>query len=311
MKRGDAPPEKLPKGVARLARPRGGRAFRAAIRQGKGKGVEVHLGLYETRWLAALAYATAAGLLGRGVPPVHAPTAEEPTAEEVRAVVARVRRRLGIGISPGGAPRGVVEVAPTTADLLTFFEVIVVGFWRGQASADDSDHPDAGLDAAARRLASSASLLFWSRSSGHPDPLDAMTELVARRLGAAFRRPDVTRAVLDDDGDEPWRVARWLVLPDVFPGRRARGFREEVRRLYAESFKAEHDDDDDGNGNSRPPGWALLLGLTPPFDPDRVRAAYRTCSRAAHPDAGGSDSAFIRLRAAYEEALAYLAARDH
>ena len=307
MPAGDSGPEKekLPKGVARLARPRGGRAFRAAIRQGKGNGIEVHLGLYETRGLAALAYATAAGLLGRGVPTVHAPTAEEPTAEEVRAVVARVRRRLGI--IDGPARRDAVEAAPATEDLLTFFEVIVVGFWRGQASADDSDHPDAGLDAAARRLASSASLLFWSRSSGHPDPLDAMTELVARRLGAAFRRPDVTRAVLDDDGDEPWRVARWLVLPDVFPGRRARGFREEVRRLYAESFKAEHDDDDDGNGNSRPPGWALLLGLTPPF----VRAAYRTCSRAAHPDAGGSDSAFIRLRAAYEEALAYLAARDH
>ena len=89
---------------------------------------------------------------------------------------------------------------------------------------DDSDHPDAGLDAAAARLASAASLLFWSRAAGHPDPLLAMTELLSRRLDQAFRRPDLTRALLDDDGDDAFRVARWLVLPDGFVSRRREDF---------------------------------------------------------------------------------------
>jgi hypothetical protein len=46
-----------------------------------------------------------------------------------------------------------------------------------------------------------------------------------------------------------------------------------------------------------------------PFTTGRVRAAYRARSRTLHPDAGGSESAFIRLREAYDEALAYCAAR--
>lgn len=299
MGQGDAGRGRLPKGVSALERPRGGRGFRATIR--KGKGVEVHLGLYETPWLAAFAHATAAGLLGRGAPPVDAPQSSQPTAEQVRAITARVRRRLGVDKpKPTRADR---EAAPTTDDLLTFFEITVVGFWRGQASGDDSGPPDAGLVAAAGRLVSAASLLFWSRAAGHPDPLDAMTELLSRRLNQAFRRLDLTREILDDDGDEPLRVALWLVRPDAFAGRRARGFREEVRHLYPDFFGAAADP------GGPPPPWAALLGLSPPFDLDRVRAAYRARSRAAHPDAGGTEAEFVRLRAAYEEALAYCAAR--
>ncbi|MCA1686640.1 MAG: DnaJ domain-containing protein, partial [Planctomycetia bacterium] len=58
-----------------------------------------------------------------------------------------------------------------------------------------------------------------------------------------------------------------------------------------------------------PEGWASVLGVSPPFDPQQVRAAYRARSRAAHPDAGGTDAEFVRLREAYEEALAYFAGR--
>lgn len=287
---------RLPKGVSALPRARGGRGFRASIR--KGKGVEVHLGLYETPWLAAFAFGVAARALGRNAPPVEIPGAEEPDADRVRAITARVRRRLGLDRDRQPGP----EIAPATDDLLALFEVTVVGFWRGQAGSDSGGHPGAGVDAAAGRLEEAAGLLFWSRSSGHPAPLDAMTRLLARRLDEAFRSRDLTREVLDDDGDDPRRVARWLVHPDAVPGGRVRGFREEVRFLYADLFG--------GPGAADPgAGWAEVLGVSPPFDPEQIRAAYRAKSLDAHPDAGGTDAEFVRLREAYEAARAYFGGR--
>lgn len=290
----------LPKGVEALDRPRGGRGYRATIR--KGKGVTAHLGLYETPWLAAFAHAEAARLLHREAPPFTPPTGEEPTADQVREASERVRRRLGVD-SPKKR-RGVAEHPPSAEALLTFFEVTVVGYWQNAAAGDEAGHPGAGLDAAAGRLVEAATLLFWSRSAGQPDPLHAMADLLARRLDRAFRRADLTREVLDDDGDDPWRVARWLVHPDEFPGRRARGFRDEVRRLYAEHFETASFE-----AGESPPGWASLLGLTPPFDRETVRAAYRARSRDVHPDAGGSEAEFVRLRLAYEEAIAFCVTR--
>jgi len=47
------------------------------------------------------------------------------------------------------------------------------------------------------------------------------------------------------------------------------------------------------------------MGLTPPVTIDQVKAAFRTKSKEAHPDHGGSDEAFIALRANYEKALSY------
>ena len=285
------PRGRLPRGVAGLPRPRGDRAYRATIR--RGKGVEVHLGLYETPWLAAFAYGVAAKAIGReGGGHVEIPQAEQPSAEEVRAITAKVRRRLGLESTPARRE----EVEPDLDDLSTLFEVSIVGFWRGQAASDALDTPGAGIDAAAGRLVEAARLLFWRTTAGSPTPLEAMSRLLGRRLDAAFRRADLTREVLDDDGDDERRVARWLAHPDTAPGGRGRGFREEVRHLYADLF----DEDDEGAD------WAAILGVAPPFSPDRIRAAYRARSREAHPDAGGSDAAFVRLQAAYEEAKAYL-----
>ena len=281
---------RLPKGVTQLPRSRGGRRFLAKIRR---KGVEVHLGVYESAGLAGFAFNVASEAIGRGPrPPNEIPGAEQPDAEGVWRITSRVRRRLGLD----PPPRRSEEVPPDPEALLTLFEVTVVGFWRDQAARSDAT---SGVDASARRLAEAARLVFWSPSSGHPPPSDAIGRLVARRLEQAFRRADLTRAILDDDGDEDWRVARWLVLPDVFPI--ARGFRDEVRFLYPELFEGE------SIPSSGPgvPHWAAVLGVEPPISVEKVRDAYRARSKSAHPDAGGSHVEFVRLRAAYEEARDY------
>ncbi|GAC1472402.1 MAG: hypothetical protein NVSMB9_19580 [Isosphaeraceae bacterium] len=290
----DSTRNRLPRGVSALPRARNGRGFRASIR--RGKGVEVHLGIYRTSWRAAFAYGVAAQLLGRHHNAYEIPRAEQPDADEVQAITDLVRGRLGM--ERKARPSG--EVAPGTEDLLTLFEVTVVGFWRDQAAADTGDSPSAGLDVAAGRLVEAAHLLFWSRSAGHPTPIEAMTRLLARRLDQSFRRSNLTREVLDDDGDDPREVARWLVRPDAFSGARIRGFREEIRHLYPDLFE--------GAGLSNPgaaPSWSEVLGLAPPFNLEQIRGAYRARSRSVHPDAGGSEEEFVRLRSAYEAALAH------
>jgi hypothetical protein len=301
MSQHDASRGRLPRGVTALPRSRGGRGYRASIRRGKAG--EVHLGLYESPWLAAFAYGVAAQLLGRERRGVEIPPTGQPTAEQVRSITAAVRRRLGLELETDADRQTTRDAPPALDDLLTFFEVTVVGFWRAQATADSGNHPGAGLDAAAGRLVEAAGLLFWSRPAGHPTPLEAMTRLLARRLDQAFRRADLTREVLDDDGDEPRRVARWLVYPDDVPGGRLRSFRDEIRHLYLALFQDATDGGDE-------PGWAVVLGVAPPFTPDRVRAAYRARSRDTHPDAGGTEAGFVRLREAYEAAMAYCSWRD-
>jgi hypothetical protein len=257
------------------------------------KGAEVHLGLYESAGLAGFAFNIASAAIGRGSrPPNEIPRAEQPDAEEVWVITNRVRNRLGLDRSP----ERLDEIPPDPESLLVFFEVAVVGFWRGQAS--DSD-PHSGLDAAARRLASAASLIFWSPSSGHPRPSEALERLLARRLDRAFRRADLTRAILDDDRDEDWRVARWLVHPDVYP--LGRGFVDEVRWLYPELFA----DPGETPSASGIPHWASVLQVDPPFTLEKVRDAYRTRSKSAHPDAGGTHQEFVRLQVAYDEAREY------
>ena len=290
MGKGRASDDRPPKGVSELDRPRGGRRFRASIRH---KGNEVHLGLYETRWLAAFAFNVASQAIGRGAkPPNEIPDRDQPSTDRVREIVERVRARLGLGRPPRRAP-----VAPADPEALAIlFAVAVVGFWRNQAETEAGGRPGEGLDASAGRIEEAAGLLF--RDPQGPSPEQAMGDLLARRLDAVFRRGDLTRAVMDDDGDDPWRVARWLAHPDLLHS--ARGFAEEVRHRYAEFFEGEA---------IAPGGWAAILGLSPPFSAERVREAYRAKSRMAHPDAGGSPAEFVRLNAAYEEARAFLRGR--
>jgi hypothetical protein len=281
---------RLPRGVTILTRPRSGRRYLAKIRR---KGVEVHLGLYESAGLAAFAFNVASEAMGRGSrPPIDVPRAEQPDADGVRRITANIRRRLGLD----PPTRRLDELPPDPEDLLTLFEVTIVGFWRDQAAQSD---PGQGLDAAARRLAESARLVFWNPQAGHPSPTEAITRLVSRRIDQAFRRADLTRAILEDDGDDDWRVARWLVHPDVFPA--GRGFRGEVRFLYPDLFEGAGED----ASASGVPHWALVLGIDPPFSTARVRDAYRVRSKSAHPDAGGTHVEFVRLREAFEEGRDY------
>ena len=51
--------------------------------------------------------------------------------------------------------------------------------------------------------------------------------------------------------------------------------------------------------------FMVLLGLLPPYSAEDIRKAFKTKAKTAHPDGGGDQAAFKRLRDAYERALEY------
>jgi hypothetical protein len=247
--------------------------------------------VYPTRSLATFAYNVAVEALRHGGRTGHLILeSEPPSAEQVRWITRRVRVRLGLE----NPPAKVREHPPDVDALRTLFEVTIVGFWSGQVAGQGSD-VGRELDVAAARLVKAAHLVFWSRAAGQPTPLQVMESLVARRLDRVFRRGDLTRAVLDDDGDDEFRLARWLVYPEILPT--GGGVREAIEQLYADILgtapRAE---------NSGLPSWASVLGVAPPFTTEQVRKAYRARSKAVHPDLGGRPDEFVRLQAAYEAA---------
>ena len=280
---------KLPKGVIELPRARGGRKFRAAIRE---KGLEVHLGLYETSAQAAFAYNVAAKTIGRGTsPPNELLPGQTLSADQVLTITRKVRRRLGLDRPISREPLR----PPSLEALKTFFEVTVIGFWKSQIRADGSQQ---SMKAVARRIVEAAELIFWENHPNSPTPLSVLEDFLARRLTLAFHQPEVTRQVLEDDGDDPFRIALWLILPEESPGNRS--FLEQVRYLYGSLFEESEESST---------GWADVLGLTPPISARMVRDAYRRRSKTLHPDAGGSHVEFVRLNAAYEQAVSYLRIR--
>ncbi|HEX7333431.1 MAG TPA: J domain-containing protein [Pyrinomonadaceae bacterium] len=48
-----------------------------------------------------------------------------------------------------------------------------------------------------------------------------------------------------------------------------------------------------------------VLGLSPPFTRDDVRRAYKRRAKTAHPDLGGTQQAFIKLKQAHDSALRF------
>jgi|GEM_PF-1587441 len=285
------------RGVVELAPCHGEPRFRATISRGKGR--QVNLGLYADAWLAAFAYnAAVEAIRGDLRTRNEIPERQQPRADQVRSITARVRVRLGLD-----RPARLAEAAPSADQLLTLLEITVAGFWRGQVATHVADL-NRELAVAARRLVESARLVLWSPSSGHPSAREALASLLARRLDQVFRRSDVTRAVLDDEGDDEIRLARWLVYPDELPGRG--GFREMIEHLYLDEERR----DSNRSSEAGQPGWAVILGLTPPFCRDQIRSAYRARSKSVHPDIGGDHDEFIRLQAAYEEALRHCTTRE-
>lgn len=281
---------KLPRGVEALPETRGRRRYRAVVR--RGRGVVANLGLYDSPWHAAAAVDEAVRALhGPDRPPIDIPKDEQPSAEEVRRIAERVRARLGIGPRPARGP----DRAPAAETLMDLLSTTLAAVGRAEVAA--ATEVDPALDRAARRLVRDAEALFWCRSAGHPPAAEALAEALSQRLDRTLRRGDAAHRLLADLDGDPEALARWLVHPDAFPGRRARGFRAEVEHLYTSVDPTNEDVSDHA--------WAVTLGLAPPFTASRVRAAYRERSKSAHPDAGGSHEAFVRLQTAYEQAMAY------
>ena len=54
------------------------------------------------------------------------------------------------------------------------------------------------------------------------------------------------------------------------------------------------------------PACLAALGLRPPVTLEDVKQTYLAKAMLAHPDRGGDPAAFVRLRAAYEEAQEYV-----
>ena len=275
-------PQRL-RGVTELPENVGEVRYRARIRRGKGR--EVNLGVYPDRWRAAFAYNMAAEALHGGRrPPNPIPESRQPTADQVRWITQRVRRRLGLEAPPALSE----DRPPSTDQLLTLLEITVVPFWRGQVSTH-SAALGRELDQAARRLLDAAHALFWSHSSGHPTPLEALEQALAHRLDREFRRGDLTRAVLDDDGDDERQLARWLVYPDELPG--GGGFRSAIASLHADLlgpgafkilFRSTRLGRRPGNPPSLQPG-AGAVGLS--FSVESVPPRCRGKSRGVRPPA--------------------------
>jgi hypothetical protein len=59
------------------------------------------------------------------------------------------------------------------------------------------------------------------------------------------------------------------------------------------------------------PVCMAVLGLLPPYELADVQAAYRDKVLVAHPDRGGDPAAFIRLKEAYDQAVAYATFRGN
>ena len=58
------------------------------------------------------------------------------------------------------------------------------------------------------------------------------------------------------------------------------------------------------------PGFAVTLGLLPPYTMEDVKRAYRDKVKDAHPDRGGDRATFERIQLAFEEASEYLKFRS-
>src|SRR5258708_4323043 len=53
------------------------------------------------------------------------------------------------------------------------------------------------------------------------------------------------------------------------------------------------------------PCFMSVLGLLPPYELEDIKAAYHAKALVAHPDRGGDQDDFIRLKDAYDHAVEY------
>ena len=283
---GTSPAGGCPKGVSHLPRSRGAVGSCEDPPQG-GRGPPGHLRVGRAR---RVRLNVASEAIGRGSGrPTRSPGPSSPT-------------RRGSGGSPPGppparprpAPRRAEEIPPDPEALLTLFEVTVVGFWRDQAAQSDAGP---GLDAAARRLAEAAQLVFWSPSSGHPTP---PTRWPGWSPGGSTRR----------SAGPTWPGRSSTTTATTMAGRPLAGppgrlpARPGVPRrgpfLYPELFEG----DGDASGVGRPPLGERARGR-PTLQRRQGPRSLSGPVEVGPPRRRRSHVEFVRLQAAYEEARDY------
>lgn len=128
------------------------------------------------------------------------------------------------------------------------------------------------------RVGQQFSALAWFRAGDVPSPVPRPTEWDAERRDAAKAQARYERAM----DDAAARVGEWANGP---AGRRSMPGMAE--RLGYRPDDAHRDD-------------LTALGLTAMPDAEGLRRAWQATAKRTHPDAGGTDEAFTRAKAAHE-----------
>jgi hypothetical protein len=120
--------------------------------------------------------------------------------------------------------------------------------------------------------------------------------LSGKALNTPPRESELKRSVMDairslsDNDENLQKIAMILGLVDVAPEDNTQDFDFDDRIFGESAYKGGKDYD----------GAYYTLGIRATASPSEVRQAYRETTKRVHPDTGGSNEAFVKVKAAYD-----------